>query len=216
MKQRASHRPTGTGPVPRRTGLKALTAAWAALLIVSAGLIPSATAVADELAPSDYRIGGEDVLEIRIYGEPELTSIARVQTNGTIALPLIGDVEAAGLTIDTLRTRITERFQKGYLKNPQIMIFLQQYRQSMVHLFGEVSAPGPYRLTHQDTLMELISKAGGFTPVAKKSKVKIIRQAGGTEEIVLVDTTEITDKGKIDRDVALMPDDIIIVPERFF
>jgi len=215
MKQSTNHRPTGTGPVPRRAGLKALAVAWAALLIVSAGSIP-ATAGADEPAPADYRVGAEDVLEIRVYGEPDLAAVARVQTNGTIALPLIGDVEAAGLTIGALRERIMSRFKDGYLKNPQITIFLQQYRQSMVHLFGEVSAPGPYRLTHQDTLMELISKAGGFTPVAKKSKVKVIRQADGMEKTIMVDTAEITGEGKIDKDIALMPGDIIIVPERFF
>ena len=187
-----------------------------ALFIVSAASIPAATAGQDNPAPADYRVGAEDVIEIRVYGEPDLSAIARVQTNGTIALPLIGNVEVAGLTIEALREKITERFKQGYLKKPQITIFLQQYRQSMVHLFGEVSAPGPYRLTHQDTLMELISKAGGFTPVAKKSKVKVIRQADGKEEIIMVDTTEITGEGKIAKDIPLMPDDIIIVPERFF
>ena len=164
----------------------------------------------------DYHIGPEDVLDVRVFGEPELMQILRVSPDGTIKFPLIGKVKAAGMTPDQLADTITDALKQGYLKNPQVTVFMQQYRQRMVHVFGEVSAPGPYRLTHNDTFMEIISKAGGFTPVAKREKVKIIRKQKGDQDILYIDAQKIFKEGRLDLDIQLHPGDIIIVPERFF
>jgi polysaccharide biosynthesis/export protein len=97
-----------------------------------------------------------------------------------------------------------------------VRIALQEYRQNMVYLMGQVAVPGPYRLTHGNTLMEMVSKAGGFTPIAKRKKVKVIRAAGGKSEVFYVDATRITDQGKLEEDPVLMPGDMVVVPERFF
>lgn len=175
-----------------------------------------ATPVVLDAAPTGYRIGAEDILDIRVYGEPDLNAVARVSSEGTVVLPLIGQLAASGLTTEELTAKITATLKDGYLKSPQVMVLLQQYRQAMVHIMGEVSAPGPYRLTHHNTLMELISKAGGFTPVAKRSQVRIIRQGQQGENIIIVDTTKIIDEGRLDEDLSLSPGDIIVVPERFF
>ncbi len=166
--------------------------------------------------PEGYIIGAEDVLNIKVYGEPDLTTVAKVSTDGTITMPLIGKVRAVGLTPHQLKKAIEERLREGYLTNPDVQIFLQQFRERLVHVFGQVGTPGPFRLTHQDTLMEIISRAGGFTPIAKRSKVKIIRKINGRSTTVYVDTTRITDKGRLEEDVLLQSGDVIIVPERFF
>ena len=173
-------------------------------------------AVKPDVPGHDYQIGPEDVLDIRVFGEPELMQIIRVSPDGTIKFPLIGKVKAAGMSPDQLADAITDALKQGYLKNPQVTVFMQQYRQRMVHVFGEVSAPGPYRLTHNDTFMEIISRAGGFTPVAKREKVKIIRKREGDQDILYIDAHKIFKEGKLDLDILLHPGDIIIVPERFF
>ena len=112
-----------------------------------------------EVPPAGYILGAEDVLDIKIYGEPDLWTIAKVSSDGYILMPLIGKLQAAGLTAYQLKQIIETKLRDGYLTNPDVQIFLQMYRERLVHIFGQVGTPGPYRLTHQNTLMEIISKA---------------------------------------------------------
>ena len=165
---------------------------------------------------ADYRLGTGDSMNILVYGEPDLTAIVRVSKEGSIELPLIGKVRASGSTTRELKERIEARLKEGYLVKPDVQIILQEYRQDVVHLMGQVGAPGPYRITHSNTLMETISKAGGFTPIAKRKKVKIIRKENGGSKVFYVDARAITKEGRLQDDVVLMPGDVIIVPERFF
>lgn len=165
---------------------------------------------------ADYIIGSGDLMNVLVYGEPDLTSIVRVSKEGFIELPLIGKLQAAGATTPELKGRIEARLKEGYLVNPDVQIILQEYKQDVVHLMGQVATPGPYRITHSDTLMATISKAGGFTPIAKRNKVKIVRRENGSSKVFFVDTTAITNEGRLQDDVLLMPGDVIIVPERFF
>ncbi|MEW6443398.1 MAG: polysaccharide biosynthesis/export family protein [bacterium] len=171
---------------------------------------------AESPPPADYRLGAEDVMNIVVYGEPDLTSVSRVSREGFIELPLIGRIQAAGLTTEELKRRIEDALRAGYLVHPDVQIILQQYRQEMVHLFGQVGTPGPFRITHRDTLMEVISKAGGFTPIANRKKVKVIRKDENGSRVIIVNTVRITDDGRLEEDVPLSPGDVIIVPERFF
>jgi polysaccharide export outer membrane protein len=155
-------------------------------------------------------------MNVLVYGEPDLTGVARVSNEGFIELPLIGQVRAAGLTAAELKKSIEASLREGYLVKPDVQIILQEYKQDVVHLIGQVATPGPYRITHADTLMGTISKAGGFTPIAKRKKVKIIRKENGGSRVFFVNAARITKEGKLEEDVLLMPGDVIIVPERFF
>jgi polysaccharide export outer membrane protein len=155
-------------------------------------------------------------MNVLVYMEPDLTGMVRVSNEGFIELPLIGPVRAAGLTASELKRSIESELREGYLVNPDVQIILQEYKQDVVHLMGQVATPGPYRITHNNTLMGTISKAGGFTPIAKRSKVKIIRKENGGSRVFFVDTVRITKEGKLQEDVLLLPGDVIIVPERFF
>ncbi len=165
---------------------------------------------------ADYTIGPGDLMHVLVYGEPDLTSIVRVSNEGFIELPLVGKVRASGSTTQELKEKIEARLKEGYLVNPDVQIILQEYKQDVVHLMGQVATPGPYRVTHGNTLMGTISKAGGFTPIAKRKKVKIIRKENGGSKVFFVDMTAITKEGRLQDDVLLMPGDVVIVPERFF
>ncbi len=197
-------RPTGSDPFPGDYPSAALPE-----------LNPNMSTPPD-LSPPGYRLGPDDVVNILVYTEPDLTTVSRVSQDGFIDFPLIGEIYASGLTRQELSTRIEERLLDGFLVNPDVTVMFQQYRQHMVYLMGEITVPGPYRITHGNTLLEMISKAGDFTPIAKRSKVKIIRPTDGESSVFYVDASRITDKGRLDEDVVLMPGDIIIVPERFF
>lgn len=166
--------------------------------------------------PSGYVLGTDDVIHILIYNEPDLTTVARVGLDGFIEMPLIGKIRASGLTQEELAGRLETKLEEGYLVNPDVRIALQEFRQSMIYLLGQVAVPGPYRITHGNTLMEIVSKAGGFTPIAKQKKVKIIRISKEGSQVFYVDATRITDDGMLEKDVVLLPGDMIIVPERFF
>ena len=225
-------KPHKNGPPPlRRVAIVLLFLLWVGPL--SCGLFRQAEPKEQPLEPrsppegledvslppaptSDYTIGTGDLMNVLVYGEPDLTSIARVSHEGYIELPLIGKVRAAGSTAPELKQRIEARLKEGYLVSPDVQIVLQEYKQDVIHLMGQIATPGPYRITHSETLMGTISKAGGFTPIAKRNKVKIIRRENGGSRVFFVDTTLITKEGKLQEDVLLMPGDVIIVPERFF
>ncbi len=180
------------------------------------GLHTGAPASEPAPPPSGYILGTDDVIHILVYGEPDLTTVARVSRDGTVEMPLIGKLPASGLNQEELARSIKERLEAGYLVQPDVRIVLQEFRQNMVYLMGQVAVPGPYRITHGNTLMEIISKAGGFTPIAKRKKVKIIRSGRDRSRVFYMDASRITDEGRLEEDVVLMPGDMIIVPERFF
>lgn len=173
-------------------------------------------AASDDLLDPEYRIGVEDLLDVSLLGEPELQHVTmRVSPRGTIDFPFAGTLTAAGLSVDEFRNALIEKLDDYYVA-PQVTVFLREYRSRMVHILGEVPRPGPFKLTHRNTLMEVLSRAGGFTPLANKSDVQIIRSDAAGKRIIRVDVNEIIDDGRIDLDIPLESGDVINVPERLF
>lgn len=111
---------------------------------------------------ADYVIGPEDVLEIEVFNLPELKRTVRVTNDGMIMLPLVGHVRAAGFTTGELRAQLTERYEKEYLENPEISVFVTEFRARPVSVIGAVDKPGLYPLAAPRTLIEVLSMAGGL------------------------------------------------------
>jgi polysaccharide export outer membrane protein len=131
--------------------------------------------------PLDYTIGPEDVLEISVFDVPELSKLTvRVTNDGTIPLPLLGDVKAAGHTPQQLRDALEKDWGKTYLENPHVMVFVKEFHAQPVSVVGAVEKPGLYQLTGPRTLIEVISLAGGFsrTGVAPGRSLYVSRQGG--------------------------------------
>jgi len=119
----------------------------------------SSSAVADP----NYVVGPEDVIEIDVFDVPELSKkTVRVAADGQIALPLIGRVQAAGLTAEQLRQELAEKWGEDYLQDPQVTVFVKEFKAKPVSVVGAVEKPGLYRLTGQRTLIEMLATAGGF------------------------------------------------------
>ena len=166
-----------------------------------------ADAASDELLDPEYRIGVEDLLDVSLLGEPELQHVTmRVSPRGTVDFPFAGTLTAAGLSVDEFRDTLLEKLDDYYVA-PQVTVFLREYRSRMVHIL---------KLTHRNTLMEVLSRAGGFTPLANKGDVQIIRSDSAGKRIIRVDVNEIIDDGRIDLDIPLESGDVINVPERLF
>ena len=168
---------------------------------------------AASIEAGEYRLGPNDVLGITVYRESELSRTVRVSSDGCISYPLLGKVKVEGLTVFELENDLTERLKK-YLKNPQVTVFIQRY--STITVSGQVEKPGAYPLKEDLTVIEAISLAGGFTKIAARNDVKIMRVEDGKKKTIRVKVADISKKGDLTQDVPLKRGDVVFVPESLF
>ena len=109
-----------------------------------------------------YEIGPGDVLMINVWGDEDLTREVVVSPEGVFSFPLIGEVRAAGCSVEEVRRTMTERLADGYLVDPQVEVVVREYKSQRVYVLGEVVRPGTYPLERRASLLEIISKAGGL------------------------------------------------------
>jgi polysaccharide export outer membrane protein len=162
----------------------------------------------------NYQIGVGDLLQIEVYDEPDLSKEVRVLTDGLISFPLLGSLGAEGLTVEELQDEITRGLAEKYLVDPHVTVFVKEF--SRIYIFGEVKNPGSFPLYGKMTVFEAITLAGGFTEVANKNNVKIVRQSKGREQSLEVDIDRITKHGDSSEDASLKANDRVIVSRSFF
>ena len=172
----------------------------------------------DQNNTSDYKLQAEDVLQIKVYEQADLDTKARITSGGEIAFPLLGKIQAVGLTVRELEGRITNLLAKDYLVDPQVQVFIEAYNMKQITVLGAVNKPGKYDMSteRETTVLEAIAMAGGFSDIAAKNGTKIIRKEDGKEITIPIRVTDITKKGKKEKDISLKPGDMIFVPESFF
>ena len=132
---------------------------WNDRILTSAQAQPS---IAGRTA-QDYRIGPEDLVEVSVFEVPELSRTVRVSATGDISLPLVGTMKVAGLSPLQLEEAVTASLRQSYVKNPQVSVFLKEYRSDPVSVVGAVKAPGLYQIQTQKTLIELLAMAEGLS-----------------------------------------------------
>ncbi len=125
----------------------------------------------------EYEVGPGDVLELEVIGNDDLSRLPTVQTNGAILLPLLGEVQVAGLTVAEIQRKVTNLLEKDYLVNPQVVVKVTQYQSQYVSVVGEVNSPGRKPLRGRTRLIDVLVEAGGFTPRAS-GEVVITRSDG--------------------------------------
>jgi polysaccharide export outer membrane protein len=166
-----------------------------------------------EIAPdsNQYVIGPEDVLYIHTWKEETLSRTVPVRMDGKISIPLVNEVQAAGLTPLQLREVLIQKFKK-YIDNPNISVVVMEANSFKVYISGEVKTPGMYRLRSETSLLQLIPMAGGFTDWANKKKILIIRNENGKEKRITVNYKKIVEGKEPISNSILKPGDTIIVP----
>lgn len=174
---------------------------------------------ATDLPPLDVTrtevLGAGDVVEVRIFNEPDLSGVHQVSDNGTIRMPLVGTVSAAGLTPDQLSQSITQSYNERFLKNAEVSLFVKERNSQKVFVLGQVAKPGPVAIdTGKMTVIEAIARAGGTTKLADASRALLTRERDGKTLRVAVDVAAIG-RGQA-ADVELQPGDILFVPETLF
>ncbi len=171
-----------------------------------------------------YTVTLTDLLRVDIYQEDDLKTMSRVDAKGTINLPLVGEVRVVGLTVRDAQKAVENAYRDGrYLRNPQVTINIESYASREVSIQGMVRAPGRYPLPIETnmSILELVTKAGGFTDTAKGTAVNITRiSSDGKKQVFTVDVDSLIkgkDKANInDNSLVIQPGDIVYVPERIF
>lgn len=162
--------------------------------------------------PAEYVIGPQDVLGINFWRDTDMTGDVTVRPDGRITLPLIGDLQAAGLTPEALKTKIHAAALK-LMEEPAITVVVRQINSRKAFITGNVGTPGAHVLTGPLTVMQLISLAGGLTEFAKKTKITVIRIEPDGKQVVLPFNYEDVSKGKnLAQNVVLRPGDQVVVP----
>jgi len=196
--------PDMRGPSPREQSQPAQT---------PAGTAPPATAPRDVRAlpvavdPHKYIIGAQDVLLVQVWREGDLSGDKVVRPDGKISFPLIGEMQASGITPDDLAKSVTAAFSK-FINNPEVTVSLLAVNSKKYYIDGEVNKPGEYRLVTPTTILEALSEAGGFREFAKSAKIRILR---GTTSLKF-NYKEVSHGKKMEQNVYLESGDHIIVP----
>jgi polysaccharide export outer membrane protein len=165
------------------------------------------------IVTTDYILGPEDVLEVTVWRNVDLSKTVTVRPDGKISLPLIGDVSAVGKTTVQLAEDISGKL-KEYKENPQVSILVKEVNSYAIYVLGEVGRPGKYPLKSKTTLLQGITIASGFTPTAARNKIVIFRFAkdGGSQIKIKASYDDIVLRDGSNQNIELKPGDQIVVP----
>lgn len=170
-----------------------------------------------EGADNNALIRPNDMLDIRVYDEAEMNTVVRVADDGTIAFPLIGKVDVAGVGVQEAGRKIQQRLEQGYLQRAQVNVVIVEYSRRLFTILGQVQRAGTYRFPDREklNLLQAIGIAGGYAPAANMARVSIKRQIHGKEVVLRFNAKKMARDEKFPA-VEVMPGDMITVEERLF
>jgi polysaccharide biosynthesis/export protein len=168
---------------------------------------PQKSAAADP----NYVIGAQDVLDINVWKEPDLSRSVPVRPDGKISLPLLNDVQAAGLTPAQLAEQITTSLNK-YMTNPQVTVIVSQINSQRIYILGEVGRAGAYALLPAMTVLQALSNAGGFTLYANSKKIYVLRHENGKQEKFFFNYKDVIAGKQSEQNIELKAGDTIVIP----
>jgi polysaccharide biosynthesis/export protein len=167
------------------------TAALAGVCLVSLSVFSSCTQVvvqhpfdvsANLESADDYQLGPEDVLEVMVWKNADLSKVVTVRPDGRISLPLIGDVPAAGFTAAQVKDDITERLKEFYKDPPQVSLIVQNANSYVIYILGQVERPGQYTVKRGTTFLQALALAGGFSPFAATNEILVLRNGNSDHQ----------------------------------
>jgi polysaccharide biosynthesis/export protein len=165
---------------------------------------------ATSVAGASYVIGADDMLHVSVWKEADLTNTLPVRPDGKISLPLLNDVQAAGLTPMQLAASIQEKLKK-YLADPRVTIVVTQINSQRVYVTGEVLHTGPINLLPQMTVLQALASAG-FTQFANTKGIYVLRNENGRQQKLAVNYKELIKGDDVSKNIVLKPGDTIVVP----
>ena len=169
-------------------------------------LLSAFQAVAEE-----YHVGPGDVLSISVYDNSDLATKVRVSTAGTIVMPLIGQIRVQGMTVNAITDKITSMLADGYLVNPQVNVFVDEFRSKKAVVLGSVRNPGLIELSGPTSFLELVSKAGGLAEDAGGTATIQHANEGSKKKVVVINLESLIEKGDLSQNVEIRDGDTVFV-----
>jgi polysaccharide biosynthesis/export protein len=188
-------------------------------LALAAAPFRSSAQQASPVEPADpYLIGPEDVIEVAVWNNAELSRTVPVRPDGKISLPLLHDVQAGGLTPTQLRTAITSSLAH-FVAEPVVSVIVREVHSVKVTVIGEVKTPGRYEVRSRTTVLDVLAMAGGLSQYAARARITVLRRDGGTVRQLPFDFDKVTARAGVtgssgagQLNFCIQPGDIIVVP----
>jgi len=169
-------------------------------------------------APAGYQLSSNDAIAVEVFGEEDLRTTARLNSEGNVSLPLIGAIHLGGLTVTQATARVTEFYARDYLVSPKVNVTLLGYARRRFTVLGQVNHPGSFEMPETSPggidLLEAIAMAGGYTRIAAPERVSVRRHVGNGDELVRVNAKRV-ERGQ-SANFKVLPGDSITVGESIF
>ena len=162
-------------------------------------------------ADGEYRIGPEELLDIAVWNNQAISRTMPVGPDGKISLPLLNEVQAAGLTPPQLRDVLMKRLT-DYMPSPEVSVIVREVHSFKVSVIGEVKTPGRYELKSRATVLDVLAQAGPFTDFASRARIFVIRSNGGAVKRIPFNYNKVVSGDAPDGNFSLQPGDIVVVP----
>lgn len=172
---------------------------------------PAQTAPVGVPTPADYVMGPDDVLQIVFWSEKNLSSEVVVRPDGKVSLPLLNDVQAAGLTPEQLRKAVTDGASR-FVTDPSVTIVVKTINSRKVYVTGQVNKPGPFPLTDSMTVLQILALAGGVQEYADTQNILVMRTEQGQTKSFKFNYKEVRKGKNLQQNILLKPGDTIVVP----
>jgi polysaccharide biosynthesis/export protein len=180
----------------------------------STSSIVDAQAAAAQISQADqekYLLGPEDVIEVSVWKEPDMTKQLVVQPDGKVYYPLVGEIRASGKTVKQLQEEISKRLEK-FVTDASVTVILLKTLNYKIFVTGKVNKPGEFLVGRPTTVLQAISMAGGVTPFASPKNIKVVRKVAGQDEVYNFDYKDVSKGMMLYQDITLQPGDVVVVP----
>lgn len=179
-------------------------------------LAPQPTQVAGETDPglvadAAYLLGPEDTVKISVWRDDQLTQEVVVRPDGMISFPLVGDIMAAGRTVEDVRQDLVARLNK-FVPNPHVTVMVTKIMSNKIYVTGRVARPGEFLVGHYTDVLQALSLAGGLTPFAKENDIKVIRRDKGEQRVYPFRYGDVRNGRGLEQNIVLQRGDVVVVP----
>jgi polysaccharide export outer membrane protein len=173
--------------------------------------VGAGAAVPEPVVPNGYVIGADDVLSIIYWREKDMSAEVTVRPDGKVALPLINDLQAAGLTPDAFRDRVIAAARR-FVEDPNPTVMVKTINSRRVFITGQVEKPGPYALNHATSVLQLVAMAGGLKEFARGTNISILRVEAGQQIVFRFNYQDALNRKHLEQNIELKPGDTVLVP----
>lgn len=175
------------------------------------GLMAASVPVSETPPDTSYLLGPEDVVKISVWKDEQLTQETVVRPDGMISFPLVGDVPAAGRTVEDLRADLAKRLSR-FIPTAHVSVTTMKIQSYRIYVLGRVNKPGDFLVGHYTDVLQALSLAGGLTPFAAENDIKIVRRENGTQKTYRFRYGDVRNGTALTQNIVLRRGDVVVVP----